>query len=95
MIKQKLENLLDLEDVTPIEVEPGDLFDPNYHEAVLRQEVEGFDEDEIVTEVQRGYLQGERVLRPTRVVIAKAPTETGSEQAAEAEEQAADTAEMA
>ncbi len=70
LVKQKLSHLLDTENVTPIEVEVGDEFDPHYHEAVLTQPVEGLEEGQIVVEAQQGYMQGERVLRPARVVVA-------------------------
>lgn len=75
LVQRKLEALLRAENVTPIEIQPGDLFDPRYHEAVLYQEVEGFDEGQVVAEVERGHLLGERVLRPSLVVVAKAPTQ--------------------
>lgn len=70
LVKQKLHHLLKTENVEPIEVKPGDEFDPQYHEAVLSQPVENFEEGQIVAEAQRGYMQGERVLRPARVVVA-------------------------
>jgi molecular chaperone GrpE len=60
--------------VQPIAVEPHDTFDPNVHEAVLYQEVEGFEEGEVVAEVETGYMLGNRVLRPTVVVVAKGGT---------------------
>ncbi len=75
LVQRKLESVLKSENVTPIEIEPGDAFDPNYHEAVLYQEVEGFGDGEIVTEIETGYLVGERILRPSLVVVAKGATE--------------------
>lgn len=85
LVKQKLHHLLKTENVEPIEVEPGDEFDPNYHEAVLSQPVEGFEEGQIVAEAQRGYMQGERVLRPTRVVVAAAMPEADADESQEDE----------
>ena len=73
LVKKKLHNLLEVEQVKAIEVEPGQEFDPNYHEAIHAQAFEGFEEDQIISVVQRGYLQGERVLRPARVVVAMNP----------------------
>lgn len=75
LIEQKLRHILALEGVEPILIQPGESFDPCYHQAILQQEVEGFDEGQIVAEVQRGYLQGERVVRPAQVVVAKAPAQ--------------------
>ncbi len=73
LIQRKLESLLETEGVTPIETE-GETFDPRYHEAVTHEEAEGYTEDQIIGELRRGYMLGERVLRPALVRVAK-PTE--------------------
>ncbi len=73
LIERKVYSVVESENAKAIELEPGDSFDPNLHEAVLYQEVDGFDEGEIVTEIETGYLLGDRVLRPALVVVAKAP----------------------
>ena len=72
MIKHKLDALLESEGVTPIETE-GQIFDPRFHEAVTHEEAEGYEDGQIIGEVQRGYMLGERVLRPALVRVAKAP----------------------
>jgi molecular chaperone GrpE len=74
LIERKVNAILESESVKEIELNPGDAFDPHLHEAVLYQEVDGFDEGEVVTEIERGYLLGDRVLRPALVVVAKAPS---------------------
>jgi molecular chaperone GrpE len=71
LVQRKLKSVLEAENVKPIEMKSGDLFDPAFHQAVLYQEVEGFDEGEIVTEIETGYLLSDRVLRPSLVVVAK------------------------
>jgi molecular chaperone GrpE len=48
----------------------GEKFDPEYHEAVAQQPVEGIEPGTIVEVYQRGYRQGDFVLRPARVVVA-------------------------
>jgi len=73
LIRRKIAGILEAENVKPIELQPGDTFDPLYHQAVLYQEVPGFEDGQIVAEVERGYILGERVLRPSSVVVAKAP----------------------
>lgn len=73
LIKAKLDAVLDSEDVKLIETD-GQTFDPVYHEAVTYEEAKGYDEGQIVGEVQRGYMLDERVLRPALVRVAKAPT---------------------
>lgn len=72
LIKHKLDAILESEGVKPIETEEQE-FDPRYHEAVTYEEVSGYEEGQIIGEVQRGYILGERVLRPALVRVAKAP----------------------
>ncbi len=49
----------------------GERFDPQHHEAVAQQSVEGAESGTIVEVYQRGYRLGETVLRPARVVVAQ------------------------
>jgi molecular chaperone GrpE len=48
----------------------GERFDPNQHEAMAQQAVEGADAGTVVEVYQQGFRQGESVLRPARVVVA-------------------------
>jgi molecular chaperone GrpE len=48
----------------------GEQFDPQHHEAVAQQPVEGAEPGTVVEVYQRGYRLGELVLRPARVVVA-------------------------
>jgi len=73
LIQRKIAGILEAENVTPIALQPGDAFDPLYHQAILYQEVPGFEDGQIVAEVERGYILGERLLRPASVVVAKMP----------------------
>lgn len=87
LIKRRLEMILEAEGVRPIETE-GKTFDPLYHEAVTYEDVEGFEDGQIIGEVQRGYMLGDRVIRPALVrvarVVEKVPSsEGGTEEAAE------------
>ncbi len=81
LVERKLKSVLESENVKPIEVAPKDAFDPNFHEAVLYQEVEGFDEGEIVAEIETGYMLGDRILRPSLVVVAKGRASEDAEEA--------------
>jgi molecular chaperone GrpE len=88
MIQRKLEAILETEGVEPIDTE-GESFDPNYHEAVTHEEMAGYEEGEIIGEVQRGYVLGDRVLRPALVRVAKAPpapADQGGDESEEGEE---------
>lgn len=70
--------------VAPMRVE-GEPFDPNLHEAVMRQPSEEHPEDVVIEELQRGYqLQG-KVLRHALVKVSMGP---GPQEAPAAEHQA-------
>lgn len=69
-VQRQLEQILENEGVTPIEA-LGQEFDPNYHEAMLYEPSPGAHEGDILDEMQRGYMIRDRVLRPTRVKVAK------------------------
>jgi len=55
--------------VRPIEAE-GQPFDPQYHDAVGRLETTQHPEGSVAVEIQKGYMLGDRVLRPSRVMVA-------------------------
>jgi molecular chaperone GrpE len=67
LIYRKLVMLLENAGVKPIEAS-GQPFDPRYHEAVAH--IEGED-GKVLSEVQRGYMLHDRVLRPAMVVVGK------------------------
>ncbi len=71
LIKRKLEVILEAEGLKPIETE-GKFFDPLYHEAVTYEDVPGYQDGQIIGEVQRGYMLGDRVIRPALVRVARA-----------------------
>jgi molecular chaperone GrpE len=48
----------------------GQPFDPQFHEAVAQQPFEGTEPGTVVEVYQRGYRQGESILRPARVIVA-------------------------
>ena len=58
--------------VEPIDAE-GEPFDPNIHEAISQQETTDVEEGTVVQQVQRGYKLNDRLVRPARVIVAKAP----------------------
>ena len=78
MTVRSLDTMLRRFGVEAIEAE-GVPFDPNLHEAVARQEGD-VTEPTVVAEYQRGYRLHERLLRPSRVVVAvPAASETSRE----------------
>ena len=70
ILKQMLD-LLRKRGVKPIEALGTD-FDPNFHQAVIHEASNAHREGEVMEELQRGYLIGERLLRPAMVKVAKA-----------------------
>lgn len=52
----------------------GKPFDPEYHEAVMRQAAEDCAENTVISEFQKGYLIHDRLLRPAMVVVASPGT---------------------
>ena len=58
--------------VSPMRVE-GEPFDPNLHEAVLREESEHHPEDVVIEELQRGYHINGKVLRHALVKVSMGP----------------------
>ncbi len=49
----------------------GKTFDPNFHEALAQQPAEGKEDQEILTEYQKGYVLNGRLLRAAKVVVVK------------------------
>ncbi len=70
LVEQKLARVLESEGVKPIEARGQD-FDPNFHEAMFYEPTPGEPEGRVTGEFQRGYMLGDRVLRPSRVKVAK------------------------
>jgi len=70
LIYQKLLSILESEGIKPIEA-IGQLFDPNLHEAISLEESDHHDSGEVIEVTQQGYTQGDRVLRPAAVRVAK------------------------
>ena len=48
----------------------GELFDPNVHNAVMREDADGIDEETVTAVFQKGYKLGDKVLRPAMVKVA-------------------------
>lgn len=56
------------------EINPvGEPFDPDWHEAVSAQPSEEAEPDTVVAVMQKGYAINDRLVRPARVIVAKAP----------------------
>ncbi|HWT46624.1 MAG TPA: nucleotide exchange factor GrpE [Vicinamibacterales bacterium] len=71
LIHKQLMEILTRRGVHPIEA-VGGLFDPHFHQAVVYEPAEGRPDGEVVEQFRRGYMLGDRLLRPAMVKVAKA-----------------------
>jgi molecular chaperone GrpE len=70
LIHRQVLDLLRKRGVKPIEALGSD-FNPNFHQAVIHEATDRHREGEVVQELQRGYMLGDRLLRPAMVKVAK------------------------
>ena len=70
LIHRQLLDVLRKRGVKPIEALGAD-FDPHFHQAVAHDPAEGRREGEVIEEFRRGYMLGDRLLRPAMVKVAK------------------------
>lgn len=74
LIERRLRVILEEEGLNEIEA-IGKKFDPELHHAAVREETTEHEEEEIISELQKGYKLDDRVLRPTVVKVAANPNE--------------------
>ena len=79
---KQLVEVLKQQGVAPMKV-IGQHFDPNLHEAVLREPSEEFNEDIIIEELQRGYHLEGKVLRHALVKVSMGPGQENSQETEE------------
>ena len=71
MIYDQLLSVLKAEGVESVDA-VGKQFDPNLHEAISQEESDEVEEGEVISQIQRGFILNNRLVRPARVVVAKA-----------------------
>jgi molecular chaperone GrpE len=64
------ESVLGMEGVRPIEIR-GRKFDPKVAEAIGTRSAPGVEDDTVLEEAQKGYMMGEELLRPAKVIVSK------------------------
>jgi molecular chaperone GrpE len=74
LIQGKLSKVLTDNGVAPIKA-AGQPFDPNCHEAMMRQPTDECEPGMVLQEVQKGYMLRDRVLRATKVIVSAEPPE--------------------
>lgn len=74
MVLKQLDDALAANAVKAIPTE-GESFDPNKHDALTQVPTAEHEPMTILQEVERGYTLHDRVLRPSKVIVATAPAE--------------------
>jgi len=77
LIERRLRKTLEQEGLTSIDA-VGEMFDPQLHHAVVREETTERGEDEIIGELQKGYRLHDKVLRPSMVRVAARPKDVNA-----------------
>ncbi len=80
-VYKQLVDTLKKSGVSPMRPE-GQMFDPNLHEAVMRQPTEEHPEGMVIEELQRGYFLGDKILRHALVKVAAPIEQLSAEDAA-------------
>jgi molecular chaperone GrpE len=70
LIQRKMQAILETQGVRRIEAE-GAIFDPNFHEAISQEPVDGAETGRVVAVVLNGYMLGDQVIRPAQVKVAE------------------------
>lgn len=71
LIYDKIRHLLQMQGVEVIPAEPGQPFDPYWHEAVGFVEDSSYEEGHIAEVIRKGYRVGDLVIRPALVKVAR------------------------
>ena len=71
MVQAQLEGFLESQGVKEAVTEVGAEFDPNIHDAMSQEESEEHEEGKIIRVMRKGYMLGDRLIRPANVVVSK------------------------
>ena len=70
MTHKEMMRIFDSFEVKPLKAE-GEIFDPNFHQAVTQEESDSCPENTVVKELQKGYTLHGRLVRPSMVIVSK------------------------
>jgi len=70
MIKNQLLKLLEDEGVSEID-SLNEEYDPNFHQAIMTEKIEGTDSNKVIDVLQKGYMFKDRLIRPAIVKISE------------------------
>lgn len=71
MVHNELLGTLNRFGIERFDVEPGTEFDPNQHEALMRQPSDEIESNHVTMQMQPGYVLGAKVIRPAQVGVAE------------------------
>ncbi|MEX0655808.1 MAG: nucleotide exchange factor GrpE [Phycisphaeraceae bacterium] len=71
MVREELLRTLNRFGIERVEAKKGEPFDPNRHEALMRQAVEDVETDHVTVQFQPGYAMKEKTVRPAQVGVAE------------------------
>lgn len=72
LVYRKLQTLFEGEGATPIDA-VGRPFDPKVHDAIMQESSAEYPEGTVISELQRGYMYGDQLLRPALVKVSSGP----------------------
>jgi len=78
MVRKQFTDVLAKEGLNCID-SVGQDFNPNFHEAMAKQEAKGKRDNEIIFEYQKGYVLNGRLIRPAKVIVAENNTKQEDE----------------
>ena len=64
----------------------GEKFDPNLHQAMMRKQDAEYEDNIVIEEFQKGYKLGDRIIRPSQVIVNKLPEEEKPQEEPQEEE---------
>lgn len=76
MVVKQFEDTLQKHHCHPIPTE-GELFDPNFHEAISQMPSQQYPEGVVAHQAVQGYQLHERVVRPSQVIVSTGPGSNG------------------
>ncbi|MFT5904575.1 MAG: molecular chaperone GrpE [Cryomorphaceae bacterium] len=71
MVQAQMDGFLSGQGVTEAETIVGSDFNPNIHDAMSQEESDEYEEGKIIRVMRKGYLLGDRLIRPANVVVSK------------------------
>jgi len=70
IVRDEMDKVLAEQGVDRIEPAVGEEFDPNQHEAMLKQDADGVESGHVTSLLQVGYRKSDQILRAAKVAVA-------------------------